>query len=74
MWSFMDIKAGSWSAGMCLAGTLSALMVGVAVKIGDALVDEPERVYFVALTNLRERFGFCIVFPYNLGGFFANIV
>lgn len=68
----MDIKAGSRGAGMCLGSTLGALMVGVAVKIRDAFVEELGRLYFVALINLIERLGFCTSFLMISAGFFCK--
>lgn len=32
------------------------------LKIRNTLVEELERLHFVALTNLLEKFGLCVVF------------
>lgn len=66
VWTVMDIKAGSRNA---LASILWALIVSVAVKIRDALVEELERLHFVALINLLERFRLCMIFLVILGLF-----
>lgn len=65
VWTVMDIKAGSST----LASTLWALIADVAVKIRDALVEELERLHFVALINLLERFRLCMIFLVILGLF-----
>lgn len=58
-----------WILRQAVGSTLWALIVDVAVKIRDALVEELERLHFVVLINLLERFRLCMIFLVILGLF-----
>lgn len=62
MWGCVVLSGQAAAVQGCTLPILCLLMVGVAVKSRDAVVEELEGLYSIALTDLLEKLGFCVYF------------